>query len=347
MSMLSVRPARASDLDDLCALAREAGTGMTTVPGDPAAMAERIALSEAAFAGQGEAGPRDIFFFVLDDGERAVGMASIFPALGADRPFYSYRLSHLAAQTPELDIRASTDILHLVNDFHGYTEVGTLLIGESARGKGAGRLLSLSRFLFMITQRERFSERVMAEIRGWFDEEGRSPFWEAVASRFFHLSFEEADQRSASDFRFIADLMPKYPIYVELLPEEAREVIGKPHATSGFAMKLLSAEGFEWTRCIDIFDAGPSLEVPLDRIRTVRRARQLTVRIGDEETKPKELVANSAIGRFGCMVASGPITEETVTLKAAQAERLGLKEGEAALVSPLKPLGAVSKEPKA
>ncbi|MBB4657673.1 arginine N-succinyltransferase [Parvularcula dongshanensis] len=340
MSFLSVRPVRMSDLDALCEIAATSGTGMTTVPSSPSAMAERIALSEAAFAGQGKAGPKDVFFFVLDDGTRAVGMASIFPDLGADRPFYSYRLSHVAAQAPELDIRAETDVLHLVNDFHGYTEIGTLLVGDAARGKGAGRLLSLSRFAFLALHRERFGPRVMAEIRGWFDEEDRSPFWDAVASRFFHLSFQEADRRSAQDFRFIADLMPKYPIYVDLLPDEARETIGKPHSTSQYAMRMLETEGFEWTRCIDIFDGGPSLECRLDQIRTVRKARALTVRIGDEESDPSELVASPAASGFASLIASGPVTKETVTLHAAQAERLGLSEGEKALVTPLRAVRA-------
>lgn len=339
MSFLSVRPVREDDLDALLEIAATSGTGMTTVPSTPQAMSKRIEQSQRAFAGTGDAGPDDIFFFALDNGDRAVGMASIFPALGADRPFYSYRVSHVASKVPELDITASTDVLHLVNDYHGYTEIGTLLVGEAARGQGAGRLLSLSRFAFLATQRERFGSHVMAEIRGWFDEEERSPFWDAVAARFFHMSFEEADKRSAQDFRFIADLMPKYPIYTELLPPEAREVIGKPHPTSQYAMRMLAAEGFDYRRCVDIFDAGPAVECRLDRIRTVRMARTLKVAIGDAADPGKELVANPT-GAFTSLIASGPVTDDSVTLSVEQAARLGLAAGDDALVTPL---GAVPK----
>jgi arginine N-succinyltransferase len=335
MTFLSVRPVRRSDLGALVEIAAGSGTGMTTVPSTPGAMAARIEASERAFAGSGPAPSRDVFFFVLDDGERAVGMASIFPALGEDRPFYSYRVSHIASHTPELAIRASTDVLHLVNDFHGYTEIGTLLVGEAARGGGAGRLLSLSRFAYLALHRERFGPKVMAEIRGWFRPDDTSPFWDAIASRFFHITFQEADERSAKDFRFIADLMPQYPIYVELLPQEAREVIGKPHDTSRYAMGMLEAEGFEWTRCVDIFDGGPSLECSLATIRTVRKARRLRVRIGDEVDEPRELVANPRA--FASLIASGPVTQETVTLSGAQAERLGLAVDDEALVTPLRP----------
>ena len=335
-----MRPVRPADLDALLEIAATSGTGMTTVPSSPEAMSRRIEQSARAFAGTGPARAEDVFFFALDDGERAVGMASIFPALGQDRPFYTYRVSHLATQVPELDIRADTDVLHLVNDYHGYTEIGTLLVGEAARGQGAGRLLSLSRFAFLAAHRARFGQDVMAEIRGWFDEDERSPFWDAVAARFFHMSFEEADERSAQDFRFIADLMPKYPIYTELLPEDARAVIGKPHPTSQYAMRMLAAEGFEYERCVDIFDGGPSVECRLDRIRTVRMARTLKVVIGDEADPGKELVANAS-GPFAALIASGPVTAETVTITRGQADRLDLGEGDEALVTPLR---AVPKE---
>ena len=337
MSFLSVRPVRRGDLGDLLAIARTSGTGMTTVPSTEEQMSTRIEASLAAFGAEGPASAKDVFFFVLDDGQRAVGMASIFPELGQDRPFYSYRVSHLSTHAPDLDLRADTDILSLVNDYHGYTEIGTLLVGEAARGQGAGRLLSLSRFAFLATERPRFKDQVMAEIRGWFDENDDSPFWDAVAARFFHIDFEEADKRSAKDFRFIADLMPKYPVYVELLPKAAREVIGKPHPTSEYAMRMLRAEGFAYRRCIDIFDGGPSVECALDDIRTVRKARRLTVRIGEETDAPRELVANPNKGCFRCLIATGPITEETVMVSAEQADRLQLDDGDAAMVTPLRP----------
>ena len=56
-------------------------------------------------------------------------------------------------------------------------------------------------------------------MRGWQAETGRSPFWDHLGSKFFGLGFDSADHLSAvGDKRFIAELMPKYPIYVDLLP---------------------------------------------------------------------------------------------------------------------------------
>jgi arginine N-succinyltransferase len=334
-----VRPATEADIDGLFELAKDAGTGMTTVPNSRDAIAERVAQSMGAITATGRAGPKDIFFFVLEHEGGIEGMASIFPALGEDRPFYSYRISNVAAAAPELGISASSELLYLCNDYHGYTEIGTLLTSDRVRGTGAGRLLSLSRFLFMQTIKDRISNQIMAEIRGKFTEDGQSPFWNAVASRFFHMSFEEADRRSAHDFRFIADLMPKFPIYTELLPDDAKEVLGQPHQLSAAAMNMLIKEGFHYARCVDIFDAGPSLEAELGRIRTVREAQNVTIRIladlpeGHEEPS---LVAVPEAERFRATILRRKPSDGSLFVTSSEAQLLRVISGEKVMISPLK-----------
>lgn len=340
MSALLVRPARPDDLEGLMAVAAEAGTGMTTVPNTEEAIMERIEASLRAFSGAGLAAAQDIFFFVLEDSDGPVGMASIFPDLGADRPFYSYRLSHIAAHAPDADLRATTDVLYLVNDFHGYAEVGTLLVGTRARGQGAGRLLSLSRFMFMGTRRDRFGDNVMAEIRGWFEPDGSNPFWDHIAAKFFHTSFEEADRLSAHDFRFISHLMPKFPIYVSLLPEPVQEIIGKAHETSRHAKGLLESEGFRWSRCIDIFDGGPSLESAIDQVRTIRTSseRTLTLAPNADHIAGAEpfLITTSAPDDFVTVLGWGHRTGGTVVIPPEIAERANLRNGSTVIAAPLK-----------
>ena len=70
--------------------------------------------------------------------------------------------------------------------------------------------------------------------------------------------------------KFIADLMPRHPIYVTLLPAEAQRVIGQVHESSKPALKNLEAEGFRFNGMVDIFDAGPCVGCARDQIRTVR-----------------------------------------------------------------------------
>src|SRR5690606_4411775 len=119
---------------------------------------------------------------------------------------------------------------------------------------------------------------VIAEIRGVTDANGDAPFYDHLAKHFFHMTFEEADSNSAiRGNQFIADLMPKYPIYVNLLPEEARAVIGQPLEASRPAMMMLQKQGFSYEGYVDIFDAGPTVQAERSKIRAVAQSRRARV----------------------------------------------------------------------
>ena len=114
-------------------------------------------------------------------------------------------------------------MLSLTTDLEGSSEVGGLFLHPDERAGGLGMLLARSRYLFIALHRERFADRILAELRGVIDEAGDSPFWDALAGRFFGMSFPEADDFNAvHGTQFIADLMPKTPIYVAMLTESAR-----------------------------------------------------------------------------------------------------------------------------
>ena len=335
--MIRVRPAQQHDLEDLMRLAARAGRGMTTVPQSERAMSHRIYLSQQACTKQEPADTGEIFFLVLEDDDGVIGMACVFTQLGAERPFYSYRVSTVSSHSPELDLRTDVRVLHLVNDFHGFTEIATLLVDKDKRGNGIGKLLSFSRFMLMAANPGRFGTRIMAEIRGYADETKNFPFWEHVARKFFHLEFDEADRRSANDFRFIADLMPKYPIYADLLPTEAQAAIGRPHETSQRAMQLLMSQGFTYDNLVDIFDGGPSLQARLDMIETVRNAQpRKTVTGTPPEGAARALIARKSLKDFACIQADVAPSGD-VSLSAEDLDALGIQAGDEVLVSPIKP----------
>src|SRR5687768_18567308 len=84
------------------------------------------------------------------------------------------------------------------------------------------------------------------------------------------MSFQEADAFNGTHgTQFIADLMPKTPIYTAMLPESARAVMGVPHPSGRAAMKMLEREGFNFDCYIDIFDGGPTLAAATDQFGTV------------------------------------------------------------------------------
>jgi arginine N-succinyltransferase len=273
-----VRPVRRSDLDQLVAMIAHVDRGMLTMPSTPEAMEARVERSLAAFARPALAPENEAYFLVMEEDGALLGAASVFTNLGVERPFYSYRISRTSKVSPELKVKVELDILHLVNDHHGDTELGSLFVLPWARRGGRGRLLSFARLMLIAADPIRFGARAMAEIRGWTDAAARSPFWEAVGAKFFRMDYVKADELSARDHRFIADLMPRYPIYIDLLPEAARAVVGRAHPDAEAAVTLLRSQGFHFNQVVDIFDAGPCVEAFVDAIDIVRSAQRLSAR---------------------------------------------------------------------
>jgi arginine/ornithine succinyltransferase subunit-like protein len=98
--------------------------------------------------------------------------------------------------------------------------------------------------MFMAAFRDRFNEKVVAEMRGVIDDTGYSPFWESLGERFFSMEFSRADYLCGTGQKaFIAELMPKHPIYTHFLSPEAQAVIGEVHPQTAPARAVLEKEG--------------------------------------------------------------------------------------------------------
>jgi len=207
--------------------------------------------------------------------------------------------------------------------------VGSLFLRPEKRKGGAGRLLAQSRYMLIGIEPQRFAEMVLAELRGWFGEDGRCPFWEHVAHKFFRLDFDQADLMSAStDGQFILDLAPRHPIYTELLPEEARDVIGRVHRDGEAARAMLEREGFRYQGLVDLFDAGPTVACPRDDIRTVRDAKRLRVKAGEDAFGEEALISTGEVARFRAIRTSVLIDGDTAILGRDAIDALGVCEGE-------------------
>lgn len=267
MAIPRIRPVRPDDLDALLGLARMAGPGFTNLPPDRATLEAKVDRSQQLLAGE-RLGGAIILGLEIDGRIRGCGM--VFPRLGVDWPFYSYRISH-TTQRSSIDGRMLRfPVLTLTNDLEDCAEVGGLMVDPDLRKGGFGRMMARSRYLFIATHRALFGDRVVADLRGWLDE-GRSPFWDAVGGRFYAMTFAEADHINATTGnQFIADLGPRAPIYVNMLSSEAQAVIGKVHDDGRAARSLLLEEGFREEGYVDIFDAGPTLIAEIDQLRAVR-----------------------------------------------------------------------------
>jgi arginine N-succinyltransferase len=201
------------------------------------------------------------------------GVCGIESQVGLEQPFYNYRVSTVVHASQELGVWTRMHALNISHDLTGYAEVCSLFLSPRYRTGGVGGLLSRSRFMFIAQFRERFPERICAELRGHFDEDGTSPFWRAVGSHFYQIDFNAADYLSSHGRKsFLAELMPRYPVYVDLLPQDAQDAVGLTHRDTLPARKMLEAEGLRYQNHVDIFDAGPVLECHINDLRTVREA---------------------------------------------------------------------------
>jgi arginine N-succinyltransferase len=251
--------------------------------------------------------------------------------VGLEQPFYNYRVSTVVHASQDLGVWTKMSLLNISHDLTGYAEVCSLFLSPRYRTAGVGGLLSRSRFMFIAQFRERFPERLCAELRGHFDENGQSPFWDAVGSHFYQIDFNAADYLSSHGKKsFLAELMPRYPVYLPLLPEEAQAAVGVTHRDTAPARRMLEAEGLRYENHVDIFDAGPVLECHTNDLRTVRESVLVQVRIGEqkEETEARCLVSNTSLDDFRCGATTGIPQDGTFLLSADEAAALRVGEGD-------------------
>lgn len=337
-----IRPVEQRDLDQLHALAQLTQYGLTTLPKDRAIFEKRVKQSLRSFEDLSDADPQgQLYLFVMEEPHsgKIVGTSGIVSKVGGFKPFYAFRVTTEVQESTVLNSRHEHLLLTLFKNHDGPTEIGSLFLHPDFRGGGNGRLLSLSRFLFIAQWPRLFEQEVIAELRGVVDGEGNSPFWEAIGVHFFGIEFPHADMLSLINKDFIEELIPRHPLYLDLLPEEAKGAIAKVHPNTVPARKLLESEGFRYQDLVDIFEAGPVLHCLQDEIRTVRQSLVLPVvaiqEITSAEVAPYLVAAieptfRASIGRLA-------LSGDGVTVDSKLAKELCLEAGQVVRFAPLKP----------
>lgn len=330
--MMVIRPVERTDLPALMALAGKTGGGLTSLPVDEATLSERIERALKTWQGELPKSEQG-YVFVLESVERGevAGICAIEVAVGLNDPWYNYRVGTLVHASKELNVYNALPTLFLSNDHTGSSELCTLFLDPAWRKEGNGYLLSKSRFLFMAAFRDRFNEKVVAEMRGVIDETGYSPFWASLGKRFFSMEFSRADYLCGTGQKaFIAELMPKHPIYTDFLSPEAQAVIGEVHPQTAPARTVLEKEGFRYRNYVDIFDGGPTLECDIDHVRAIRKSR--LVEVVEGQSAPGEwpacIVANEQYHQFRAMLINVDPNIERLVLSAAQLDALKCKAGD-------------------
>jgi arginine N-succinyltransferase len=330
-----MRAAGPEDLEGFKQLREIAGAGFTSLMLDDKAMAAKLELSAQSFASTAANVGAERYFMALEHIETGAlaGCCGVKATIGEIPPFFNFRMFTEAQSSAAVNRRFDMRVLIGVNDFTGCSEVGSLFVRPEHRAAGVGRALAQNRYMLMAAQPQRFRQQVVSELRGVVLADGVSPFWEAVGRHFFRMDFAEADKLSAiTDNQFILDLMPQHPIYVDLLPQAARDVIGKCHKDGEGAQRLLEWEGYAFANVIDIFDGGPLMSVQRDNIRTLRESRRLRLQPESQINGKRALIATPSIQNYRCVSAHARAAEGAVHVDPSVLSALRLEAGAEVLV---------------
>jgi arginine N-succinyltransferase len=340
--MVIIRPVAPSDLDSLMDLSSKTGVGLTTLPHDREVLERRIGESQRGFARMAERPGGETYLFVMEDLETGavVGTSGLFSKVGGYEPFYAYRGETTVHESRMLKVRKEIKTLHLVMEHNGPSEIGSLFLSPAYRTGSNGRLLSLSRFVFIADHRQYFDPVTLAEMRGVIDDKGGNVFWDALGHHFFDVSLSKADSMVMKDKRFIAELMPRHPIYIPLLPDAAQQVIGQVHPDTRPALKLLEGEGFAFAGMVDIFEGGPIVSCATDEIRTVRDSRATVVyKVGAAPIESDLFVLSNTYAN-GYRACAGPLSivpGKGIQITRETAAALKVKKGDPVRIAPLRP----------
>ncbi len=351
--MMIIRPISQADLADLTNMAVNAGIGFTSLPANEELLQQRLDAAKQAFNSADDHSTNQSYLFVLEDTNNGhiCGVCGIESALGQDSPWYNYHLGTLVHASPSLNVYGKSRTLTLSNDHTDCSELCTLFLDANYRHSKNGSLLSKSRFLFIASQQQRFNNRIIAEMRGVSDEQGNSPFWDGLGAHFFSMPFSRADYLSGlGNKAFIAELMPKLPIYTNLLAESVQEVIGKVHENTAPALNMLEQEGFANLGYVDIFDGGPTIEANIKHIRAITQSQRVEVRVSDSSSQDESasqtyLIANEQVADYRCALfdlTAGQISADVgevsiLTISSTLSNALKVSDGDVVRIVALKP----------
>lgn len=333
--MFRIRQSLPGDVDQVLAVAEHLDT--VNLPAERKHVEGIIERSVKSFASEVPAVDRE-FLFVLEDlrAKRIIGTSIIYAQHGTKRaPHIFFRVENDERYSYTLDKYFVHQTLRIGYNYNGPTEIGGLiLLPEYRRNSEAlGKALSYVRFLFMRIHRPLFRDHVLSELLPPLEPDGTSLLWEAMGRKFTGLTYLEADLISKDNKEFINALFPDDPIHTELLPEEARVLIGKVGADTRGVEKMLRRIGFDYAEQIDPFDGGPHFTAATDQISIVRDAAVVPTRLVDEIDTERPwaiLGAQTAKGFFavGTRVVPSDDGSGTIGLTESVFSRLGITPGQ-------------------
>ena len=332
-----VRRSYLTDIDDLYNLARQAG--LLNLPADKKRLLKKLEISEQSFNGELSNSEAE-YMFILENTEdqSLIGSALIMAKHGTERvPHNAFQVLKREHFSDDLGIGFIHQTLKIKIDTNGPTEIGGLLLDRNYRNRPEklGKLISLSRFLYIAQRLDQFEDTILCEFTPPLTDDGRSEFWEALGRRFTGLSYQEADFLSQTNKEFIEALFPKGEIYLCLLDTKARSVLGRIAEETKPAEHLLMSVGFEYIDEVDPFDGGPHYECETKKIKVISQSRKLRIE-HFENPSMKETMLLSVLRDmdFFCVACNAEIRDQSVMIPEKYLNLLEVQLGDWVQVAP-------------
>jgi arginine N-succinyltransferase len=277
--MFIIRNAIKSDLDDIYALSQK--VNLLNLPSDKDELSKLISTSNQSFKKPDIRLENNYYLFCVIDisKNKTVGVSMIHGKHGtAQKPHYFLKVSKEVKKSSTLNTEIINHTLKLGIEPNGYTEIGGLILDPKYRGlsEKLGKQLSMARFLFIVQNKQIFTEKIHSELLPPFDKDGKSLLWEGLGRKFLNMDYWEADILSQKNKTFIHDLFPSSTIYQNLLPISALNVIGKVGDSTKPVKKMLEGIGFNYTNEVDPFDGGPHYRAKLVELLPYKQFNEIS-----------------------------------------------------------------------
>ena len=293
--MFLVRNVLKKDLNDLYELSQQAL--LLNLPQNKEVIARKITESIQSFEVPDTKDlSKNHFIFVLEDTskQKVIGVSMIHGKHGTkEKPHLYLRSGTEERASKTLNKNFSYKTLKFGYETDGYSEIGGLILHSDFRGhpKKLGKLLSMSRFLFIKKNHDLFTEEIHSELMPPLTPEGTSHLWEAIGRKFFKMEYWEADELSRTNKEFIFNLFPQGTIYTELLPKNAVNTIGKVGQDTKPVRKMLENIGFKFTHEVDPFDGGPHYRAKVNEISVCEKSYEPKIIFKNETSINNSLCA--------------------------------------------------------
>jgi arginine N-succinyltransferase len=295
--MYVVRPVETTDVGALETLLATSTPGVHTLPRTREKIAAFVQRSIASFAAHVDIPSEESYLFVLEDlaTHALIGTAAIHASAGSNGTYFAFRNDVIQQVSRDLNISHSVHALTLCSELTAYSQLSGFYISRRDDAGREAALLSRARLLYAVLAPHRFGDRFFVPLAGVTNEDGQSPFWDALGRKFFKMDFLDAERiiGGARNRTLIVELMPHYPVYVPLLPGPAQSAMGQIHPNGELAFDLLTEEGFEADEYIDIFDGGPILQAHKNGLRSFRGS--MVRKVADAEQQPPARGGKSAM----------------------------------------------------